>query len=187
MPVGPEGLEERQLGLDAHDVRRHGVHDPAAEPSARLGRGGPAGMAGAAELDRKELESGVETDDELAALGLDSAGQPVAEGADRRNGGCADLARHTSGMYATRPAAPASNGDGRPHRLAAGRPGAAVPGRAPGRRRPCARRGPPRASAAGRAAPLRHVRPVNARCSGRVGVPRSSAQVAEAESLAAPG
>ena len=66
--VGAEHLEERELRLDGDCVRRDRVDDPAAEPRSRLGRGRPADVRVAAQLEREQVEPRVEPDDQLAVL-----------------------------------------------------------------------------------------------------------------------
>src|SRR5204863_10210734 len=81
-------LEEGKLGLDADDVRCDRVDHPATEAAARLGLLFAPQRGIAAQLDRKELRSRIESSDELAALALDCLGEPVGEERGRERGCC---------------------------------------------------------------------------------------------------
>ena len=63
--VRAERLEERQLRLHPDDVRRDGVHDPAAEAAARVGRGLGREVRVAGQLDRQQVGPRVEADEKL--------------------------------------------------------------------------------------------------------------------------
>jgi hypothetical protein len=69
-------------------VRRDRIDDPAAEAGGRLGRRRPADVRVPAELQREQVEPGVEADDELAPPLAHRLGQTVREGRgyDRRSG-----------------------------------------------------------------------------------------------------
>jgi hypothetical protein len=98
--VRAESLEERQLRLHADHVRRHRVHDPAAEAAARLRRGLAREVGVAGELDRQQVGPRIEADQQLRALPLDRLRQAVGEqlGRDCRLG-----AHSHSGYRALRP------------------------------------------------------------------------------------
>ena len=81
--VGAEHLEERELRLDGDCVRRDRVDDPAAEARGRLGRGRPAHVRVAAQLEREQVEARIEPDDQLAVPLDDGLGEAVGE---RRRG-----------------------------------------------------------------------------------------------------
>ena len=92
--VGAERLEEGELRLHGDDVRRDGVDDPAAEAAVGRRRLGAAEHRLAAQLDREQLEAGVEPDDELAPLALDRFGEPVGEGRGRDPRARVEILRH---------------------------------------------------------------------------------------------
>ncbi len=77
--VRAERLEERRLRLHGDDVWPDGVHDPLAEPRDRGSSCGSPEHRLAAELHRKQVETRVEADDELALLPRDGLREAVGE------------------------------------------------------------------------------------------------------------
>jgi hypothetical protein len=92
--VGAERLEERKLRLHSHDVRRHRVHESAAEAGDGVCGRAPARVGVPTKLDGKELGPRVEPDEELAALAVDRLRDAVGERRCRSPRTGLDILRH---------------------------------------------------------------------------------------------
>ena len=82
-PVGAERLEERELRLHGHGIRSNRVDDPTAETRDRVGGGSAGDVSVSAELDRQQIKTRVEPDDELRALVLDRLGDAIGKSLGR--------------------------------------------------------------------------------------------------------
>ena len=96
----PSASKNASCGFTPTTLRRDRVDDPAAEPRGRLGGRRASDVGVAAELERQQVEPGIESDDELAALLLDRLRDPVGKGGGRDR--CSDSGSGVTWRQSTR-------------------------------------------------------------------------------------